>query len=263
MRAKIKNAIAGRVHGFSGAAFEHVGSQILSFPPSQTQNEVDIVHWREQQTQDRDSASTRLPGNLRDNSQHQADDDSRDTRQLSPLKERGSKCAETAQTDSTPKMENQNDRHSCLRKDRPAQDQTHDDPAWTIDQDHRQLIRDDPCRLWLPSLRIRHHAVEQLRHASLALHCDEAGELIGDADNANEEGHGNDVDYTGHEAYADLIATLCWCQGCVWVFGDLVWKRIWIDGGILSCNGEVDRVLERQRVNLDVVLVGIGHDFRL
>ena len=97
--------------------------------------------------------------------------------------------------------------------------------------------------MWLPSLWIWHHAIQKLSHSIFALGRNETCHLVCDADNADEESDGQDINDTAHISYPNAILPLLDSQRSVGVLQDLVGKRALVDRAVESGDGKIDGML--------------------
>ena len=109
--------------------------------------------------------------------------------------------------------------------------------------------------LRLPPSAVRHGRFDDLRHAQLPLRRQKTNHLVDDAHDANEECNSEDRDDAAHIPDPNLIVTLLRSFRRVHELVHRGRQRALIDCRIEIRNGEIDRMLKRQRKNLDIVRV--------
>ena len=199
---------AGHVPRAAGRLLEQVGRPLLLLPAGEQGDEVGEVAGREQQAQRHDGGGARPRHRLGDDGQHDVEDGDGDAAQLRLLEEGGAEDGHGGEGEAGEDEVEEHDGGAGVREDAGPDDQGGHDPAGQVDGREGEVVRQQARGLGLPAAAGGHHGLDQGRHARLALGGDEAGHVVDDADEADEEGDAEPVHQEALVGDADQVLAL-------------------------------------------------------
>lgn len=238
------------------SGLDHVHRNKLSFESRDADNKKDVVDRRKDQTEHVHSSSTERTSHLRNDGEQDGDNDNGDSRQLSLSEKRRTKDGKARKGQSSQNVEDDQDANVGRRKSQGPDDGAHDDPSGEVDKVKSKVHGQKTRKLRVPRLLRRRHCFDKLRDAALSFFGHLPRELVRDATDANVQGSAHDVDESAHVQRADSIIIL---------FLGFIGKGILVGvgyggGSVDGGNGLVNGALERQNVDLDVIVLLFDED---